>query len=156
MLNAKKVILGLGLLTALVIGGCFHSVSTMLGDDMCGNSPSRTVISPDGRLKAVVFERDCGATTGFSMQVSVLGAKDRLPNKSGNVFVDGDNAPVTVAWASANNLTVRYNPQARVFVRNTRVLARTGLFGQQPVSVRYGTATTPEMKTKSVTHLVPH
>src|SRR5687767_10343542 len=51
----------------------------LFGCDMCGNDIQLTVVSPDRKLKAVVFERSCGATTGFSTQVSVLPADRDLP-----------------------------------------------------------------------------
>ncbi len=37
----------------------------------CGNEILKEVRSPTGKMKGVVFQRDCGATTGFSTQVSV-------------------------------------------------------------------------------------
>jgi hypothetical protein len=44
-------------------------------------------VAPNGTLKAVTFRRDCGATTKYSVQVSILPAKKPLPNEGGNVFV---------------------------------------------------------------------
>jgi hypothetical protein len=41
-------------------------------EDLCGNDPISETPSPNGQMKVVVFQRDCGATTGFSTQVSVL------------------------------------------------------------------------------------
>ncbi len=32
----------------------------------------RTTANPDNAYMAILFERDCGATTGFSTQISVL------------------------------------------------------------------------------------
>ncbi len=42
---------------------------------LCGNDVLSENISPSGHWKAVVSERSCGATTGFSTQVS--GASDK-------------------------------------------------------------------------------
>jgi hypothetical protein len=42
------------------------------GDAGCGNAVLQDLPSPEGRRHAVVFTRDCGATTAFSTQVSVL------------------------------------------------------------------------------------
>jgi hypothetical protein len=44
---------------------------------MCGNYVVAEKISPDGRRKVVVFQRDCGATTGFSTQVSLFATIER-------------------------------------------------------------------------------
>lgn len=53
----------------------------------CGNSLAQELPSPDGRFKAVVFERSCGASTGFSSNISILAANGILPDSSGNLFV---------------------------------------------------------------------
>src|SRR6266550_3254126 len=57
----------------------------------CGNELLKEVASPNGRMKAVVFQRDCGATTGFSTQVSVFRRDQRLPNEGGNLFAADTN-----------------------------------------------------------------
>lgn len=51
-----------GLITC--VGGMF--------DDICGNKIIQEIPSPNRKLKAVIFTRDCGATTGFSTQISLL------------------------------------------------------------------------------------
>ena len=99
--------------------------------DGCSNTISARVISPDRKLDAVVFERDCGATTGFSTQVSVVrtGAQ---PSGSGNAFVADDNhhrapAPaiggplVELRWAGPNRLIVRYDHRDRLFLNASAV-----------------------------------
>ncbi len=94
--------------------------------DPCGNQVVGTFTAPDGLKKAVVFQRDCGATTGFSTQISILPLSHDLPNESGNVFVadcDHGSAPaaahggpeVHLSWADSNHLEVRFHPKARVF-----------------------------------------
>jgi hypothetical protein len=109
----------LGCLTALA------SVTTLLFigcnkllEDMCGNEVLRSVPSPDGRVKAVIFERDCGATTGYSGQVSLLAATAALPNEGGDTFVaDGDHgaAPggpqVHVLWKDNQHLLIKHHPK---------------------------------------------
>ena len=52
---------------------------------MCGNDIYSETLSPDGELKAVIFQRDCGATTGFSTQVSILDTDETLENDGGNI-----------------------------------------------------------------------
>jgi hypothetical protein len=47
--------------------------------------------SPDGEWKYVTFDRNCGATTGSNLQVTVLPAAARLPNEAGNTFIADDN-----------------------------------------------------------------
>jgi hypothetical protein len=82
-------------------------------------------MSPDGNGMAVLFDRDCGATTGFSTQVSLVGADER-PDGSGNVFVADRGAEGTswggpwaeLQWLGPGRLLVRYDGSARVFQQN--------------------------------------
>ena len=118
----------------LVICGCFVASSTVLiawliwsMPDLCGNDIGKEVLSPDGKLKAVVFERDCGATTDFSTQISLIKASQPLPHgSSGNVFAaDSDHGnvgvdvkgilPIDLSWDDNNKLLIRYPARARVF-----------------------------------------
>jgi hypothetical protein len=84
-----------------------------------------------GDLQAVLFQRDCGATTGFSSQVSV-GNLGEAPSGVGNVFVADTNRGaasaaswggpwVELRWLSPKNLLVRYDAKARVFTQNESV-----------------------------------
>ena len=108
------------ILTAvLVLTGC---------SDMCRNTPHQTVTSPDGGATAVLFERDCGATTGLTAQVSIAG-KDKASSRKGNVFIaEGGAKAVTwggpwadVSWVGPKHLLVRYDASARVFTQNKTV-----------------------------------
>lgn len=98
----------------------------------CGNAAISEAVCPDGSLKAVVFERDCGATTGFSTQVSLLKASDPLPDSSGNLFdADDDHGKaasgpgggpkVQLHWESNTRLRISFDPKARVFKQTTHL-----------------------------------
>lgn len=79
--------------------------------DLCGNEVFQEVLSPDGTYKAVVFQRDCGATTGFSTQVSILKASSQLANRAGNVFaIDGhpDWTQIRVRWDGNRAMNLDY------------------------------------------------
>jgi hypothetical protein len=93
---------------------------------LCANRVLRTIPAPDGASRAVIFERDCGATTGFSTQVDVLATDAPLPDTAGNAFVADDDhgraptdsrgaLPLEVLWRSADSLEIGYSRQARVF-----------------------------------------
>lgn len=99
-------------------------------DGMCGNEIAGVYPSPNGRLKVVVFERDCGATTSASTQASILEAGDELPAGSGNIYVadhareapDGGRggAPrVSAAWSSGRAVVIT-RESARVFKKERR------------------------------------
>lgn len=98
---------------------------------LCDNTPLAEVPSPSGAHKAVVFQRDCGATTGFSTQVSVLPAGEKPRDDAGNVFVadtDHGAAPagpgggpvVEPVWLAEDRLLIRHHRLARVFRSEAR------------------------------------
>lgn len=80
--------------------------------DLCGNEIHSEHVSPDNDYKAVIFQRDCGATTGFSTQLSIIDANSDLGNDvAGNVLIlDGhpDEILLKVTWKSKNELVVNH------------------------------------------------
>ena len=117
MRNSLKLMI-LVLLSALV-AGC----------DMCGNEVLQSIPSPSGKLKIEVFSRDCGATTGFSTQASIISADDRLPNEGGNILVLDGTVPIKVQWHSDSILTMTGLGTARVFKQESSLAG---------VSISYG------------------
>ena len=114
---------------ALLAIGTVASVAACLDVSAgCGNEQLNEVPSPDRTRRAVVFQRECGATAPFSTQVSILPAGATLPDSSGNVFVadtdhgraeagPGGGPGVSVRWIAGDTLEVRYDPRARIFVQ---------------------------------------
>lgn len=98
---------------ALLLAGC---------DATCGNDIVHVAQAPGRSHKAVVFRRDCGATTGFSTHVSVLPSGEEVVG-SGNVLVaDGGREDsawggpwVETAWRSPTSLVVKHDAKARLF-----------------------------------------
>ena len=94
---------------------------------MIGEHPS-----PDGKYKAVLFVRDCGATTGFSTQVSLLRSNAQLKNGSGNLFIaDTDHGKipsgqkggpeVRIVWEGSKDIYIVHHENARVFKAEKKV-----------------------------------
>lgn len=121
----RRFLLGASVALALFVGLAWLGLKA-LARGMCGNEILAEVPSPSGSHKAVVFQRDCGATTGFSTQVSILPQRKRLPNDSGNLFIadtDRGRAPsgpgggpaVQVQWVNDQHLLLVHHPAARVF-----------------------------------------
>jgi hypothetical protein len=118
---------------------------------VCRNEVLAEIPSADGRRVVIVFERDCGATTGFSTQASLLPAGAALPNESGNLFVadaghgaapagPGGGPNVEVIWENGHSVAVRMDPKARVFKAKKEI---------DGVHVTYGTlapAVPPDLK----------
>ena len=110
--------------------GCFLVTSFALvlqGCSGCANQIAQEVYSPNHKLKLVIFVRDCGATTGFSTQVSLLEASKELSSGKGNLFIADDNHGVaatgqkndiglTIKWSSNDHATLTLSRNARVFV----------------------------------------
>ena len=126
-----KVTLGA---VGVLLGGTMLALLGLWGvaSGMCGNEVLADIRAPDNRNRAVVFQRHCGATTGFSTQVSILRGACRLPNEGGNVFIadtDHGQAPagpgggpvVEVRWIDNAELEVRHDIRARVFTTDTLV-----------------------------------
>jgi hypothetical protein len=97
--------------------------SSMVGcsSALCRNDVMSEARSPNGRLKAVVFRRDCGATTWWVTGVSILSATQTLSNGSiGNVIALDDDEKsrkpishdglieVHLTWRSDRLLNVSY------------------------------------------------
>ena len=75
------------------------------------NTLLQVIPSPNLAQKAVVFERNAGATTGFSTQVSLLPFESVLPDEPGNVLgTEGhpDPTDITVDWVDDKTLRVAY------------------------------------------------
>ena len=109
-------------LFALTLGAC---------SDTCGNVEISRILSPDGKHEAVLFQRDCGATTDFSTQISIVQAGSSASG-SGNAFVaDNDHGKARAGdwggpwaeakWLAADRLLVRYADKSRIFDRRNGV-----------------------------------
>jgi hypothetical protein len=126
-----------GMLVALS-GGC----------GLCGNDEVVRVASPDAILEAVIFQRNCGATTDFSTQISIVARGASLPDSGGNTYVadrDHGKAPkaswggpqADVEWSGPRKVKIFTHPDARVFHKESAVYISTGLFSKEKVTVQY-------------------
>jgi hypothetical protein len=110
----------------------FTALMTCAGcSDACQNTVASRSLSPDGSHVAVLFQRDCGATTGFSTQISILDANGK-PSGGGNVFIADDNHGAArigdwegswaeMKWLSPEHLLIRYAAKSRLFKQVERV-----------------------------------
>ncbi len=95
----------------LLLAGC---------GDTCTNDVRASVPSPSGRLHAVVFSRECGATVGFNTQVSLVAAAEQ-PEDSGNVVVLKGKVPLQLRWQSETELIVTGAAATEQFKREVLV-----------------------------------
>ena len=109
MKKALKILL---IVVACFIGlfGLIIFTLDMMFSDLCGNEIFKEALAPGGRFKAVIFQRDCGATTGFSTQISLLASDKDLPNEGGNIFIakgHPDDRNIEIVWLSPRELMLR-------------------------------------------------
>jgi hypothetical protein len=124
----QKILMGILAFIFLAIGGLYF----FLPSSMCGNEILAEHLSPNKKLKAIVFKRDCGATTGFSTQITIQPSNNNLENEGGNVFsadTNHDDAPssqtgeleIGINWLSDTRLAVQYHKLSRVFQSESTV-----------------------------------
>jgi hypothetical protein len=127
---AKIVLAALAMMGVLIVVGIVATESLFSG--MCGNDSLADYASPDGETKVLVFQRDCGATTGFSTQASLVTINARLRNRSGNLFIadtdhglapsgPGGGPELGVLWESSNRLVLQHHFRARIFKAEQRL-----------------------------------
>ena len=63
----------------------------------------------------MVFNRNCGATTGFNTQLSVLAKGEALPSEAGNTFIADGSLALGLRWASESELVVTGHHGAKIF-----------------------------------------
>lgn len=97
----------------------------------CRNTIVQVVKAPGGQHAAALFRRDCGATTGFSTQISVLLPGEEV-SREGNAFIADDNhgeaavgewqsLRAELRWLSQDHLLVRYGARSRIFKQANEV-----------------------------------
>lgn len=111
---STRLLRALAAVTALVL------MSAACGDwdETCANLVQARVRSPDGRREAVIFRRDCGATTAFSSQVSVVSTGSRVEGR-GNTFIARHEVPVAAVWRGSDRLEIRYRTDAELALRRS-------------------------------------
>ncbi len=135
----KSIIILLSLPLMLSMSGC---------ESMCSNEVLQEIPSPDNKLKAVVFQRDCGATTGFSTQMTIIKTNEKLQNKRGDVYsadTDHGNAPsgpgggpkIEVVWTGPHQLQVKHPQKARIFLSVKEITVSTGIFKSEAIEIMY-------------------
>lgn len=99
----------LAALASLALLGCSAA-------PLCENVVRARLAAPDGKRDALVFTRACGATTGESVQLSVV-PTGQAPEGTGNVLIaDGVHASaVSARWQGPRVLSVRLPARARTF-----------------------------------------
>src|SRR5919198_6253720 len=121
---SPNLIIG-ALITATVLVAGYVGIQKF-DKSLCSLEVIRRTPSPDGRLEAVLFQRNCGATTDFATNLSVVRTGRVISSLAGNLLIADSNhgrAPldsgyvvhVSVEWIASDSLMVRYDARARLF-----------------------------------------
>ena len=79
------------------------------------NSVVEEKYSPNGRYKAVKFERNMGATTSTNYHISIILANDELGNDVGNVY--GAETEFGFEWSGNNTLIIKNSSKDSFFIK---------------------------------------
>lgn len=127
MATWKKVILWLFGTLILIFGGCAVLLDHLFAD-MCPTTIIDQVASSNGKIKAVLFQIDCGATTDFNSHVAIVPSntdtsqKNSLPKSffaaDGNhgraPAGNGGGPEVRLRWQADNLLELQHHNLVRV------------------------------------------
>ena len=102
----------IGLLFLIGFGVIFGSIFS--SNDMCGNTIIETKFSPNQNNKIVLFERSCGATTGFSTQVSILEKGNYLENENSTIFIMYKDS-LNIKWVNDKEVNIEFSKNSEVF-----------------------------------------
>lgn len=97
-------------------------------DNMCGTNFAESTLSPNGKLKVLVFSVSCGAISDFGTQISIVQSDYKLKeNDAGNIFsADSDHGiakmnesreiiELKTKWLNDNSVEIKYPENARIF-----------------------------------------
>ena len=113
----KTILMTLIIILFLFMAG--KHLLDFLFEDMCGNDIKQKTPSPSGENVAYIFERSCGATTGYSPQLSILNKDDHFQNESGNTF--RSDKDFSIEWLNEKNLKVIYDKSSETSEMDKKV-----------------------------------
>ena len=93
------------------------TVATLLtgcSDPECSNETISESASPDGKLKLVLFSRDCGATVPSNTQAMILAHGEKLANEKGNIFILHQGT-ANALWKDNGHILVTLDHGTRIF-----------------------------------------
>lgn len=138
----SKIFIGILLSTLtivlLIVGAMFFLLKGSCESQIC-----QTIDCPINKYKVVAFQRDCGATTNFSTQISLLRRKQELSNKSGNIFIaESTGAPINnqgifytdIKWLDNKTILINHPKAVKIFKQEFKI---------KGITVRYRIVDTP-------------
>lgn len=94
----------------------------------CANAPLASVQSSDGKHAAVLFERNCGATTAASIHLAIVPVGE-MPNGKGNALtfskMTADIRSYQLHWSDGGHVHVSLPKGTEIYFRKRNVGAAT-------------------------------
>jgi len=92
-------------------------------NDLCSNQVIIEKVNNSKTQKLIHFDRDCGATTGNSNQISIISIDGNLDNNKGNIFIAGSGSgsnlevdrEVIAEWLNDTAISIKYDTTLTVF-----------------------------------------
>ncbi len=110
MNNLKRTItISLSVISAVTISGLIIVLFfPVFLKSECENIITSTIKNPSNSYVAILFSRDCGATTSFTTNVSIIKHNQILPNKAGNIYIAEDlQKNSSIHWLNTNTLHIK-------------------------------------------------
>jgi hypothetical protein len=89
--------------------------------DLCSEENKGDEYSPNGKYLARIYERNCGATTGFHTHVNIRSKWDYFNTvwvgtiTQGQVFSMACRTEVKLVWKDDNNLEIHYRSCEKIY-----------------------------------------
>jgi hypothetical protein len=112
------------LLLLFILTNCNLNIA---GD--CNNHVFQQITNNSKTFRIVKFDRGCGATTGNSIQLSVVNYNDSLPNETGNLFISNSkvggyierDTSVQASWLDDTTIMIRHDKDLEIFKKDSMV-----------------------------------
>ena len=100
---------------------------SVVGCGLCDDEVVQEIEAPEGgAFKALVFVRNCGATTDYASSVCLVSPNAKSPQGNAIVFTADSNhgaapslpngaLPIAVVWVDSSHLRLIYDSRVRVF-----------------------------------------
>ena len=85
------------------------------------NDSLRTYPSPDKKLQAVSFRRTVQGHDTHTTHVAIINAGEKLPNRSGKVFIAEGVPVLKISWIDNSHLLVNEPEGTKVILRAAQV-----------------------------------
>jgi hypothetical protein len=114
-LLAGTIVVALAVAVVMILRVCGQGGLDALAG--CANEIKDQIPSPDGKHWAVIYRRDCGATTGWDINVAVVGHRDPAASSlRPNAFScqAADPSAIQVSWKDERQLVIRTGAQTPI------------------------------------------